>query len=192
MKIFVDRVSETPEDLEFEITAGWWQTAMVQERDVAGKLAGPGKLACRIHFLGEDLYLDGRLSAPVELECSRCLGRYRHALCEGFRLVLEPAGDRVPSDPEGAAALARDGLCLSDELEAGWFQGKQIDLGALAVEVGSVALPVKPLCKEDCAGLCQHCGADLSAGECNCAQTIPGSPFAVLAGLRDGMTQGED
>ncbi len=98
----------------------------------------------------------------------------------------------MPSDPEGVVALARDGLCLGDELEAGWFQGEEIDLGALAVEVMSVALPAKPLCKEECAGLCQHCGADLSAGECPCAGLRPDSPFAVLAGLRKEMTTGED
>ena len=192
MKIPVDRVTETPSAFHFELGAGWWRSSVSEDREVAGELAGPLAFDCQLHFIGEDLYLEGGIEGAVELECGRCLERYRHPLSERFRLVLEPAGDRVPTDPEGAAALARDGLCLSDELEAGWFQGKQIDLGALLVEVVSVALPTKPLCDEECAGLCQHCGANLSAGPCGCRQTRPDSPFAVLAGLRDGMNQGED
>jgi uncharacterized protein len=128
----------------------------------------------------------------VGLECGRCLARYRHVLSEKFRLALEPAGHRVPADPEGAAALARDGLCLGDDLEAGWFQGREIQLGAVFLELVSLAFPAKPLCSEDCVGLCPECGASLEGAGCGCSKTNLNSPFAVLAGIRNGLTQGED
>jgi uncharacterized protein len=141
--------------------------------------------------MGEDLYLEGRAEGALELECSRCLARYRHALREGFRLILEPAGERTPADPEAALALVTDGICLGDEIEAGWFRGSVIHLDAFFREVLSLSLPVKPLCNEDCAGLCPHCGVELGVESCDCRETRSDSPFAVLAALRDGPTGGK-
>ena len=126
----------------------------------------------------------------VELECGRCLARYRQRFSEEFRFVLEPARNRVPADPEGAAALSRDGLCLGDELETGWFRGNEIQLGPIFVELVSLALPVKPLCREDCPGLCARCGANLAVAECGCEEMKSDSPFAVLAEIRDDLVRG--
>ena len=88
--------------------------------------------------------------------------------------------------------VKNDGVCLGDEIEAGWFRGNEIRLGAFFREVISLALPVKPLCDEDCAGLCPHCGIELGVETCDCREAKPGSPFAVLAALRDRPTGGDD
>jgi uncharacterized protein len=124
------------------------------------------------------------LEGAFDLECGRCLARYRQPLRESFRLVLEPAGTRVPGDPEAAQALARDGLCLGDELETGWYRGAEIQVDSLCLELIALALPVQPLCREDCAGLCPRCGADRNTTPCECAELRPESPFAALASLR--------
>ena len=141
--------------------------------------------------MGEDLYLEGSVEGRLELECGRCLARYGHRLREPFRLVLEPAGSRRPADPEGAEALERDGVCLGEEIEVGWYRGTEIDLGAVLFEVVALALPVKPLCRDECAGLCSRCGVDLNLGPCGCPEIETGSPFAVLKALREGDTGGE-
>ena len=107
-------------------------------------------------------------------------------------MILEPAGARSPADPEAAEALRRDGVCLGDEIEAGWFRGDEIDLGSFFREVISLALPVKPLCNEECAGLCPQCGIELGKQKCDCQEMKSNSPFAVLATLRDGSRSGED
>jgi uncharacterized protein len=140
--------------------------------------------------MGEDLYIEGNVEGCLELECGRCLARYRHLLREPFRLVLEPAGGRTPADREDADALARDGVCLGDEIESGRFRGSEIELGAFFLEVVSLALPVQPLCREECLGLCPHCGADLGVATCKCGQNRTDSPFSVLASLRDEETGG--
>ncbi len=186
MKISVDRATETPTRVEFAADRSWVATAM-GDQWLAGELAGPLRLSCEVHRIGDDVFIEGLAEGEVELECGRCLERYRQGLSEGFRLVLEPAGDRVPTDPEGVLALSRDGVCLGDELEAGWYQGREIDLSAIFVEVVSLALPVNPLCREDCVGLCQHCGVNRTLVKCTCDETRKDSPFAVLAGLREGM-----
>ena len=190
MKILVDRVTDTPTRHEFAATADWWRHWTQGAADVADAIGEP--VACRVdvHRMGEDLFLDGALEGEIQLECGRCLARYRAPIREPFRMLLEPAGARVPADPETAGALARDGVCLSDELESGWFQGSEIDLSALFHEVIALGLPVQPLCREDCKGLCPRCGVDRNETTCECVETNPASPFAVLQALRGG-TEGE-
>ena len=106
--------------------------------------------------------------------------------------MLEPAGLRTPADPEGAAALARDGVYLGEDFETGWFRGDEIDLGSFALEMVALALPAKPLCAEDCRGLCPRCGVELKSAPCDCRETEANTPFAALAVLRDGPREGDD
>jgi uncharacterized protein len=192
MKLLVDRIGEEPSDYAFEPDPTWWEEASGPISELAGADRKSFALRCRAHRMADDLYLEGGVGGRVELECARCLTRYVHALREDFRLVLEPAGDRVPAEPAEAAALARDGLALGDELESGWFRGPEIELGGYLREVVALALPVQPLCREDCRGLCPRCGADRNRETCACEETKPSSPFAVLAALRGGRREGEE
>jgi uncharacterized protein len=191
MKLQLDRLSESPTLFEFEGDEGWWRRMLPADRDLPGELPEPLRFEVRAHRMGPDLYLEGSVSGALVLECARCLARYRHALSEGFRLVLEPAGSRLPADPEGAEALRRDGLCLGEEIETGWYQGHELDLATFFHEIVALLLPVKPLCREDCAGLCPRCGADRSLAPCDCREIEPQSPFAVLGTLRGGRSEGE-
>jgi len=191
MKLLVDRIGEEPSDYAFEPDPAWWEEASGAIPELARADRSSFALRFRAHRMADDLYLEGEVAGCVELECVRCLTRYFHALREDFRLVLEPVGDRVPTEPAEAAALARDGLALGDELESGWFRGPEIDLGGYLREVVALALPVQPLCREDCKGLCPRCGADRNREACGCEETKPSSPFAVLAALRGGRSEGE-
>jgi uncharacterized protein len=185
MKILVDRLTAEPTVEQFVVTPEW-----VAERvgaDPAQQVDGVSEdlaFEVRGQRMGGDLYLEGELSGPLELACSRCLTRYRAPIRERFRLVLEPAGDRTPADPEGAAALAHEGLTLGDELESGWFRGPEILLDRFVGEMLALGVPVQPLCQEDCRGLCPRCGNDRNVEACTCAEVKPASPFAVLASLK--------
>jgi uncharacterized protein len=192
MKIPVERLTTTPTDFRFEGGPGWWSRALPEEPGLHRDLAEPFVFAVQAHRMGDDIYLEGSVEGVLELECSRCTARYRHRLHEPFRLVLEPVGERPPADPEATASLSRYGVGLGDELETGWFRGSELDLEGFLQEVVALTLPVKPLCREDCPGLCGRCGADLAAGACGCEETRSDSPFAVLASLRDGSTGGGD
>ena len=190
MKLLLERLTDSPAPYRFETTPGWWRASGAALPDSAGAAGSPFTVELIAHRMGEDVYLEGTITGSLEFECSRCLARYRHASHEPFRLVLEPAGSRTPADPEAAEALARDGLCLGEESETGWFRGEEIDLGAFVAEVIALSLPVQPLCREDCPGLCPQCGAERARGACGCAQKKPESPFAVLGTLRLGPSGG--
>lgn len=192
MKLLVDRFSETPTTHQFVVTPDWWAGAAECPDPAAEGVTSDLGVELRGHLMGDDLYLEGEATGVLEPACSRCLGRYRQPVREPFRLVLEPAGDRVPADPEGAARLARDGVCLDEQLDSGWFGGSEIDLGSYIQELIALLLPVQPICRDDCQGLCPNCGVDRNTESCDCASAAASSPFAVLQALRDELTGGED
>ena len=73
-----------------------------------------------------------------------------------------------------------------DELgtgEAGQL-GEVVDLESLLREQIILMLPLKPLCDENCKGLCPHCGANLNREKCTCKTDAVDSPFAQLAKLK--------
>jgi uncharacterized protein len=185
VRILLDRLTETPTSLRFTASPQWFAGAIGETARGDEGLAGDLVVELEARKMGEDVLLEGVVTGELELACGRCLSRYRAPLREPFRLVLEPAGERVPADPEGAAALAADGLALADELEVGWYRGSEIELGRFVVELVALALPVQPLCREGCRGLCPRCGADRNTERCECPEERPPSPFAGLAALRD-------
>ena len=192
MKVLTDRLTESPTELCFSVTPPWWQERCGAASELAEGLQVALEIRVLAHRMGEDLYLEGETTGALQLTCGRCLTRYREPVRERFRLVLEPAGSRVPADPEGAAALVGDGVVLSDELESGWFRGSEIDLGSYFQEVIALAFPVQPVCRDDCRGLCPRCGADRNAETCQCSEVRPDSPFAALRALRDGPRGGTE
>jgi uncharacterized protein len=189
VKIAVDRLTESPATFDFEFGSGWWR-AIAVHGDLPRDLEEPIHLTLSAYRVADDLLFQGEIRGVLPLDCARCLARYRHAFREPFRLVVEPAGTREPADPEGADALARYGICLGEELETGWYRGSEVDLSGFVHEVVCLALPVKPLCREECKGLCPRCGADRNAGRCGCPETPGASPFAALERLRGGSSGG--
>jgi uncharacterized metal-binding protein YceD (DUF177 family) len=157
MKLSVERLTPAPAKHSFAGSRNWWS----KHAGSAGEIAEPvGDMRFELvgYVVGENVQLDGSADVELELECSRCAARYRQALHEEFRLVLEPAGEREPADPEGADALTRDGIYLGDDLGLGWYRGREIVIESYLAEVVALALPVQPVCRDDCAGLCPECG----------------------------------
>ena len=190
MKLLVDRLESSPRPHEFEASPAWWQEQVIEGRSLRYALEAPFRFLSEVYKSGEDVFLAGSFAGAIAVECGRCLRRYRHALSEGFRLVLEPVGERQPPDLEAARALERDGMCLGDDLELGWYRGPEVGLDAFFTELICLAVPLQPLCNQECKGLCPRCGVDRNLEDCGCEEELrPPSPFAVLAALRDGGTQ---
>lgn len=74
----------------------------------------------------------------------------------------------------------------SDELRTPYLvDGRRLDLSAWARDAVVLSLPDKILCRDDCAGLCAGCGADLNREACSCAPAESEGAFAKLAELKD-------
>lgn len=202
-KLLIDRLTSAPQRFDFEATAAWWHArAGLGEAPGEGTVDGPLRFSLAASRVGEGVLIEGSFAGTLSAECSRCTRRYAHALRDDFRLVLEPmkeelrgdARGEVALDPEAERSLAGNGMCLGDDLEAGWFRGPVIFVDDFLGEVVALAMPIQPLCDEGCLGLCPQCGMERrsarTGGEedlgCQCADVERvESPFAVLAGLKD-------
>ena len=102
-----------------------------------------------------------RRGQPVEADKGTSMFMLQ-SLPEEFSLNLEVAITRHILMP----GLARNGK----EQEGGitFFSGNTIDLTAAVRENLLAELPMKATCREDCRGLCPHCGHNLNLGECGC------------------------
>jgi len=124
--------------------------------------------------------LSGQLAWGGELECSRCLSAYPFREDEAFSLLLYP---RRPATGE-EAELARE------ELDALFYDEPTVALAPIAEERVQVALPMKPLCRPDCKGLCVECGKDLNLGPCGCAHESVDPRWEALKALKEEAVKG--
>lgn len=102
----------------------------------------------------------GSFQAGITANCHRCLKSTLLDLRRTFHLTY------VARDP---VRFAKEEVELAaDELEVAYLEGQFLSLHEMLQEQIYLALPMKFLCKVDCRGLCDRCGADLNEVECAC------------------------
>ena len=78
------------------------------------------------------------------------------------------------------------------EAEIGYYQGEGLLLEDLLREQVLLAVPLKVICREDCKGLCPHCGKNLNEeGACSCADELEDPRWAALKEIRSKLNQWE-
>lgn len=70
------------------------------------------------------------------------------------------------------------------ELDISFLEEEKINVAGLVRENVLLALPVQPLCDDDCRGLCPRCGANLNRGPCSCSTTHRDPRWGKLESLR--------
>ena len=158
MKIRVEDIQDTEKRATFvedvaEINEALARTGAV---DYQFQKAAPVEVA--FYRLGADLLFRGRFTGALTGTCARCLENYPFPLERDFTFVLKPHGEQATEPQE----LSEEDLALS------FYRGDEVDLGPLVREAMILALPTRPLCREDCRGLCPRCGANLNGGACGC------------------------
>ena len=123
----------------------------------------------------DHIRVNGQVETEVRLTCSRCLVEYETALSSSFTLFYNK-GSAVPLDVELELA--------GDELDSASYDGDYIDFTAEITEHVLMEIPLKPLCKEDCLGLCSNCGADLNFDDCSCNRNGTGLKFSALRNFK--------
>ena len=71
--------------------------------------------------------------------------------------------------------------------EAFELDGEQLDLGPMVRELVLMEIPLAPLCREDCAGICPTCGADRNHAPCDCAEAMVDPRWAALEAVREAL-----
>jgi uncharacterized protein len=149
------------------------------EIDTGGRefaLREPPHVAGKVGCAGVEFRLRGELRATLEAPCDRCLGTVAIPVEKGFDLLY--AGE----DP--AAGHGGEAEVHGRDLDVAVIERDEIDLDALVLEQLELSLPPRVLCREDCRGLCDQCGADLNVETCQC--TKPMDPrWQALADLKE-------
>jgi len=168
--------------------------AETHDFDLAGLRlsAGEGRrltLDVRIEpvLLGGERYAAVPARVPVVLDVSRMLGG-GYALRLSFAAALEGPCMRclkqaTPSVEVDSREVDRPGE--GEDLESPYVREETLDLAAWARDAFLLAAPAKVLCREDCAGLCPVCAADLNeAGEGHHHERAPDRRWAKLRELK--------
>lgn len=121
---------------------------------------------------GRDVLVRGEFRATVPQTCGRCLETFPARVSAAVDVRLEPRPARHDSVELGA-----------DDLDVDFYADDEIDLGRVLETETTLALPMKPLCREDCRGLCPVCGANRNATPCGCAAKAPDPRWVALRDL---------
>ncbi len=113
---------------------------------------------------GDAYRVSGRLVSIVEVSCVRCLEPVAAKIEEELDLLYLPHSDNVAADGENDNGLG------DEELAVSFYRNHEIDLAHMIWEQIVLALPMKPVCKLDCQGLCPDCGANRNIESCSCVR----------------------
>lgn len=113
----------------------------------------------------QGVYLQGRFIGEQPTECVRCLTPVNQPLKTEIKQLYE-----FPPAPKADFIISDSG---------------HLDLAPIMREDMLLAMPIRPLCRPDCKGLCPNCGSDLNESACQCEKSDIHPQLAVLKKLLD-------
>ena len=113
----------------------------------------------------QGLIVQAKFSAETTLECVRCLNEFEQGLTWNF-IELYAFNEKSVSESD---------LLLPDDAH--------IDLQPLIRDYALLEVPINPICKPTCLGLCSVCGEDLNMKDCGHKDIAKDSPFSALKDL---------
>ncbi len=123
-----------------------------------------------------DVRIRGALRTALNFTCSRCLREFRVPIDQSFDLSYEPLSQAPRSDEEIELKY--------EDMNIAFYRDGIIDVDWLVREQLVLAVPLKPVCSENCRGLCEICGTDLNLESCRCARSQLDPRLAALIDLK--------
>lgn len=114
----------------------------------------------------EGVILTGVARATATLKCSRCLSEFSKELTVDLDFVINRIGQEAK--PEDLISEAK-----ANEI---FVQGPELNLGELVLQELLLELPMKPLCRDECPGLCSRCGGIRGSLQCRCSEETAVDP----------------
>jgi len=157
MRIDVRELDQGSLKLRGELTGG-----QLEFDEADGHLLQPVSVELVAEKHGHQVRLRGKLSALLELFCAKCL--------DPLRMEVSPDFDQF-YEPNRGLKLTGEIALEERDTEIAFFNGDVIEVVDLVREQILLALPMKPVCREDCKGLCPNCGGNRNLRDCGC-QTL--------------------
>jgi len=160
MELKLHEVEEGQSRLEIELAA---DSVGITQQDVA--LEGPLRIGLSLDRRGDEIWIRGTVHAIALQQCSRCLVDFSQIL----KLDFEVFCAKLPS----ARTMSPKAL---DEEDGGvhFHDGHVLSIDSEIREAVLLGLPMRPLCRDACAGLCPRCGEDRNLGPCRCVGAAAG------------------
>ena len=130
------------------------------EEGDAGEVTVSGEL--RVDATEGRVLVRGDLRVAGTAECDRCLSAFALSYVADVDIVI--VRDARGGDP---ADDAEEGTAWTEHQARG-----EVDLAPALKEAALLTLPQKMVCREDCRGICAHCGVDRNVEACDCDQEI--------------------
>ncbi|MDA8127015.1 MAG: DUF177 domain-containing protein [Deltaproteobacteria bacterium] len=169
VKINVSKIPEGGMEVRFEKDAAWFRELLPKTAPCDCELQKI-VVACTVRRMRESVYIEGTVSTNLEAPCSRCLEPSRQLVAAEFKYTFAPS----PAEPQEELELS------ADDLDFAYYEEDTIDLDALVLEQILLQIPIKPLCKGDCKGLCPRCGTNLNVASCGCTSEPFDERLALL------------
>ena len=144
--------------------------ALFKENKFEGKIVKPVSGKAFLLVQPDGCLVRGDISGTVTLPCDRCTNAFEFSFSEQFDEFETAAPESGEPDDEPRIFDRGDGL--------------ELDLGQVFWEQFVLALPVRPLCDDNCKGLCVSCGANLNEEECSCERDTGDPRLAVFRNLK--------
>lgn len=139
------------------------------------RFRGPIHIRASLSRSGHVVLIHSRSEIQVDWVCARCLELFPLTLTSEYSTSLKPKPD---------SALVEELELSREDLETEFYQGEEIDITPLMQDQVLLSLPSKALCREDCRGLCPHCGTNLNRHHCQCREQFMDPRFAALKNFR--------
>ena len=152
---------------------------------VRDELAGVGPVSIEVTARKGDQpgeYLaDGTSNFTADLTCSRCVEPYPFANSATFHLRFRPRLEVTLENEEVEIP--------TEDLDVEFYTERAIPLRDLAAEQVQLAIPMKPLCDENCLGLCPNCGANRNREKCQCEAAVADERWGALHEIREQLAK---
>jgi len=137
----------------------------------------------RIQQAGEEYFCQGKVKATVDMECCRCLN--------GFDKEVESETDFIAC---AAKTQAEEATEIADDEDYVFFTGSDIqaDVSDIVRQAIILSLDLKPLCAEDCKGLCPQCGINFNEQQCSCKTEKIDPRWEALKNLSGQLTENKE
>jgi uncharacterized protein len=149
--------------------------AAFDPQDEDYRMVAPALLSMDVERAGGGAFrVSGTVTTTLEMACGRCLEPFVVPVAASFELRYVPD---VENTGEGEREVAEDDLATA------YYRDGELDIVEMLREQLQLALPMKPLCQEDCKGLCPECGANRNRTDCGCAPRWDDPRLSALKGL---------
>lgn len=157
MIVDLTTISSATRRFDFTLEPEWWK-AEGEYDQVVGPVGSIG-VSISIYRAGNKFVLNGDISGKLLARCDRCLDVFESDFSTTFEIYL-----MFPLEDDMLEEMELD----DQDMGIDFVTGDELDLGAIVREQIHLAMPMKVLCRENCAGICSGCGANLNRETCRC------------------------